>query len=253
MSCSGNPAGSSFLVDSLISSRAEGSGSFHQSAGIYLPPGSEYSYGLPNCGYFPGFKRSESQHETTAPPASSPHAQGMDTWLEASRSCREAQTSSQPPRSFSPGIKEESSCCLYESEKWPKNSVTEEILYVRVTPDSCPVSSNSTVPVPGYFRLSQTYTTSKCFSELQSHSSHFPLPRAACFDTSSSASPSSAPAPAPETIRQGSDAPPACAPCTPAQNQETHDHSAGAPSSPEPAESLAESSGKASKGNVSFS
>ncbi|XP_076135609.1 homeobox protein Hox-A10b [Alosa pseudoharengus] len=240
MSCSDNPAGNSFLVDSLINGRIEGSGSCYPSAGLYLPTGSEYSYGLPNCGYFPGFKRSEGQSQTVVP-SSSPYPQGMDAWLGASRSCRVEQTISQPARTFSPSIKEESSYCLYEPEKCPKDSLTEEV-YSRGTPDSCPVNSSGTVPVPGYFRLSQTYTTSKCFSELQSNSPHFPPPRAACFDTSPSASP------APETVRRESDAPPKCAPCTPARDKETQDYSAGASSSPEPADSLANSSAKPKKG-----
>ena len=250
MSCSDNPAGNSFLVDSLISARAEGStGSYYQSTGIYLPPGSEYSYGLPNCGYFPGFKRSEgSQPQTMVPTTSSPYTQpGMDAWLEASRSCRLEQTGNHPGRSFSPSIKEESAYCLYESEKGPKDSVSDGISYSRVTPDSCPVSHNGTVPVPGYFRLSQTYTTSKCFSELQSNSSHFPPPRAACFDPSPSASP------ARETVRRESDVPAAGAPCTPARDKEMQASPAGASSSPEPVDSPADTSGKANKSNIFFS
>ncbi|XP_062393590.1 homeobox protein Hox-A10b [Sardina pilchardus] len=248
MSCSENAAGNSFLVDSLINGRAEGNGgSCYTSGGLYLPPGAEYSYGLPNCGYFPGFKRGESQPQTGIPSPSA-YPPGMDAWLGASRSCRVEQTISQqqPVRPFSPSIKEESSYCLYEPDKCPKDSLTEGA-YTRGTPDSCPVNtSNGTVPVPGYFRLSQTYATSKCFSELQSNSPHFPPPpRAACFDTSPSSSP------VPETVRREgeSDAPPARAPCTPARDKETQDYSAGASSSsPEPTDSLANSSAKPKKG-----
>lgn len=246
MSCSDNPAGSSFLVDSLISGRTEASGPYYPGAGIYLPPGSEYSYGLPNCSYFPGFKRGETQTQTMVP-SSSPYPQGMDAWLETSRSCRVEQTSGQPARSFSPSIKEESSYCLYEPDKCPKDPLTEEVPYSRETPDSCPVNNNGTVPVPGYFRLSQTYTSSKCFSELQSSSPRFPPPRSGCFDTSPSASP------APETVRRESDAPPTCAPCTPARDKDTQDYSAGASSSPEPTERLADTPEKATKGNICFS
>ncbi|XP_016143013.1 homeobox protein Hox-A10b [Sinocyclocheilus grahami] len=52
MSCSDSPSGNSFLVDSLIHGRAEGSGHYYQNSGVYLQPSSEYSYGLSNCGYF---------------------------------------------------------------------------------------------------------------------------------------------------------------------------------------------------------
>ncbi|XP_058253277.1 homeobox protein Hox-A10b isoform X2 [Hemibagrus wyckioides] len=159
MACSDSPSANSFLVDSLISGRSEGSAHYYQNGGVYLPPSSDYSYGLSNCGYFPGPKRTENQNVV---PTTGPYMQGMESWLETSRSCRTEQLSSQSiSRSFSPAIKEENSYCFYESGKCLKNTGTEDISYSRVTASVCPSGSNSSVPVPGYFRLSQTCSSSK--------------------------------------------------------------------------------------------
>uniref|UniRef100_A0A8C2KK91 Homeobox protein Hox-A10b n=2 Tax=Cyprinus carpio TaxID=7962 RepID=A0A8C2KK91_CYPCA len=204
MSCSDSPSGNSFLVDSLIHGRAEGSGHYYQNSGVYLQPTSEYSYGLSNCGYFSGLKRNESNSQNVVPTCG-PY-QGMETWLETSRSCRIEQPNNQiAPRSFSPTIKEENSYCLYESEKCPKDTITEDISYSRLTPNSCPSSNdNGCVPVPGYFRLSQTCTTSKATGA--------------------------------EASREESGEPPTCAPCAPARNKELRG-STGTASSPEPPDS----------------
>lgn len=157
MACSDTPSANSFLVDSLISSRTEGSAHYYQNSGVYLPPSSDY--GLSNCGYFPGPKRTENQNMV---PTTGPYMQGMESWLETSRSCRTEQISSQSvSRSFSPAIKEENSYCFYESGKCLKSTGTEDISYSRVTTSVCPAGTNSSVPVPGYFRLSQTCSTSK--------------------------------------------------------------------------------------------
>ncbi|XP_050987041.1 homeobox protein Hox-A10b isoform X1 [Labeo rohita] len=229
MSCSDSPSGNSFLVDSLIHGRAEGSGHYYQNSGVYLQPTSEYSYGLSNCGYFSGLKRNESNSQN-AVPTCGPY-QGMETWLETSRSCRIEQPNNQiTPRSFSPTIKEENSYCLYESEKCPKDTITEDISYSRLTPNSCPSSNNNgCVPVPGYFRLSQTCTTSKGFPDNQSVSTHAAAQRSARFDSSLSAIGA-------EASREESDEPPTCAPCAPARNKELRG-STGTASSPEPPDS----------------
>ncbi|XP_060726486.1 homeobox protein Hox-A10b [Tachysurus vachellii] len=168
MACSDSPSANSFLVDSLISGRTEGSAHYYQNGSVYLPPSSEYSYGLSNCGYFPGPKRTENQNMV---PATGPYMQGMESWLESSRSCRTEQLSSQSvSRSFSPAIKEENSYCFYESGKCLKSSGNEDISYSRLTTSG----SNSSVPVPGYFRLSQTCSSSKgYYPNVLSDSGHF--------------------------------------------------------------------------------
>lgn len=159
MACSDSPSANSFLVDSLISGRTEGSAHYYQSSGVYLPPSSDYSYGLSNCGYFPAPKRTENQNVLHT---SGPFMQGMETWLETSRSCRTEQLSSQSvSRSFSPAIKEENSYCFYESGKCLKSTGTDDVPFSRVATSVCPAGSNSSVPVPGYFRLSQTCSSAK--------------------------------------------------------------------------------------------
>ncbi|KAJ8004793.1 hypothetical protein DPEC_G00140000 [Dallia pectoralis] len=254
MSCPENQSGNSFLVDSLINGRTESGASYYQSSGVYLPPGSEYPYGLPNSAFFSGLsKRNEGNSQTMVPSSGHyAHIQGMETWLETSRSCRVDQPSNQQPSahcSFSPGIKEENAYCLYESEKCPKSSTTtEDISYSRLTPGSCLVNTHSTVPVPGYFRLSQTYTSSKVYQDVQPNPppTHFALQRLVRFDT-----PPSAATPQVETGRGESEVRSAPTQCTPAPitDEETRASSAEGSSSPEPTESCAESPEKPTKGD----
>ncbi|XP_051997718.1 homeobox protein Hox-D10a-like [Xyrauchen texanus] len=58
-----------------------------------------------------------------------------------------------------PIVKEEINCCMY-SDKRPKVSTPEIPAYSNLIPESCSVDSPE-IPVPGYFRLSQTYATAK--------------------------------------------------------------------------------------------
>lgn len=236
MSCSESSSGHSFLVDSLISGRAEGSSHYYQSSGVYLPPSSEYSYGLSNCSYLPGFKRNDSHNMV---PTSSPYVQGMESWLETSRSCRAEQPGHQiHPRSFSTAIKEENSYCLYESEKGPKDMVTEDISYSRVTQSSCQAGNNS-VPAPGYFRLSQTYSAAKGYpSDDRPDSVQFLVAR---LDEAIPAVPS-------EARGAESREPTVCSPCAPATEKESRRSPGGPASSPEPPESGTDSPEKANKG-----
>ncbi|XP_010882836.1 homeobox protein Hox-A10b [Esox lucius] len=248
MSCSDNQSGNSFLVDSLINGRNESGASYYQSNGVYLPPGSEYSYGLPNSAFFSGLSKRNESHSQTMVPSSGhySHIQGMETWLETSRSCRVDQPSNQQPIaqcSFSPSIKEENAYCLYESEKCPKGSTTtEDISYSRLTPGSCPINNHSTVPVPGYFRLSQAYTASKVYQDVQPNPqpTHFALQRPVRFETPPSATP------VVDTGRSESEVPSAPTQCTPAPltDEETRASSAEGSSSPEPTESCAGSPDK---------
>ncbi|XP_017576586.1 homeobox protein Hox-A10b isoform X1 [Pygocentrus nattereri] len=236
MSCSDSPSGHSFLVDSLINGRAEGSAHYYQSSGVYMPPSSEYSYGLSNCGYFPGLKRNESQNMV---PTSSPYVQGMESWLETSRSCRVEPPGHQiGQRSFSPAIKEENSYCLYESEKAQKDTVREDISYSRLTPSSCPSGNDGSVPVPGYFRLSQAYSAAKGYpSDERPDSVQFAVAR---LDGANATIP--AEARGIESREQ-----PVCTPCAPVTDKESRRSPSGPASSPEPPESGADSPEKANK------
>ncbi|XP_078519605.1 homeobox protein Hox-A10 [Lissotriton helveticus] len=166
MSCSESPAANSFLVDSLISAgRGEGGGGgggyYPGSGGAYLPQASEASYGLQSCGLFPALgKRNDAGPRGAAAPAPHPYMPGMELWLEPPRSCRVEQPESQPQASscsFAQTIKEESSCCLYDSGKCSPDMST----YPRLVSEACPMSGGGGVPVPGYFRLSQAYGAAK--------------------------------------------------------------------------------------------
>ncbi|XP_077432238.1 homeobox protein Hox-A10b [Vanacampus margaritifer] len=222
MTCPNNQAANPFFVDSLINVRGD-AGSYYHSNGVYLPP--EYSYGLPaGSSCFPGIaKRSEGSAPSGIPP-SAPYAPGMETWLEASRSCRVEQPGGQHVHqqcSFSTAIKEENAYCLYESEKCPKAATVEDISFSGA---SCPPTGGSTVPVPGYFRLSQTYASSRLYHESHPSVNNFPPQR-----------PPRAPAqPAPLAPERSEEAT-ASEPCSaPAREDDSRLSSDDGSSSPEP-------------------
>lgn len=228
MTCPNNQAGNSFFVDSLINVRPD-SGSYYQSNGVYLPPASEFSYGLSGGSCFPGLgKRNEPSAQSVI--SSAPYVQGMETWLEASRPCRVEQPRGQHMAqcSFSPNIKEESTYCLYESEKCPKGAAVNDMSYPAT---SCPVSGG-TFPVPGYFRLSQTYASSRLYHDAHPNTDHFPLQPSARPD-SQPAHPQAASA-EPEQRASREEAP-VCAPCVPVREEDSRLSSEDS-SSPEPAE-----------------
>ncbi|KAM9737530.1 homeobox protein Hox-A10a-like isoform 1-T2 [Menidia menidia] len=178
MSCSDSPSGNAFLVDSLISGRPENGGGHYAGSTVCVPHGAaaEVPYGLHNYGYFPGMaKRSELGHQNLVS-ASGAYMSSMEMWMDAQRSCRMDQEqpvgSQVAPCSFPQNIKEESTYCLYEQPKCPKASTAEDLTYSRLTTaglgsSSCTVTDGGgggggggSVPVPGYFRLSQTHAHS---------------------------------------------------------------------------------------------
>ncbi|KAL4629714.1 homeobox protein Hox-A10-like [Arapaima gigas] len=246
MSCSDSPVGNAFLVDSLISARTESSGAFYQGSGVALPPASDLPYGLPNCGFFPAFGKRHEASSQNMVPTSTPYMAGMDMWLEAPRSCRMDQPARQQvtPCSFSPSIKEESAYCLYESHKYPKASSAEELSYSKMSAGACVASDSGTVPVPGYFRLSQTQAHAKIYEGVQSNSTNFGLQAQVSFDTSPSSSASA------ETGRKGNEETSSVSLACPPQREETQVSSATEASSPEPPEHNKESPTKATKGET---
>ncbi|KAM4539552.1 homeobox protein Hox-A10a-like [Odontesthes bonariensis] len=174
MSCSDSPSGNAFLVDSLISGRTESGGGHYTGSAVCVPhsTAAEVPYGLHNYGYFPGMaKRSELGHQNMVS-ASGAYMSSMEMWMDAQRSCRMDQEhpvgSQVAPCSFPQNIKEESTYCLYEQPKCPKASTAEDLTYSRLTTtglgsSSCTVTDGGgggSVPVPGYFRLSQTHAHS---------------------------------------------------------------------------------------------
>uniref|UniRef100_A0AAY4EUF5 Homeobox domain-containing protein n=2 Tax=Denticeps clupeoides TaxID=299321 RepID=A0AAY4EUF5_9TELE len=126
-------ASNPFLVDSLIG--ACRTDSFYSGSGVY----DVGSYGMQTCGLLPSLgKRGEAgvgAHPYAPPP--------VDSWAEMpAAAC-----------TFSPSIKEESNCCMY-SDKRAKLGASDVPAY------PCAVDGPE-VPVPGYFRLSQTYAAGK--------------------------------------------------------------------------------------------
>ncbi|KAJ8290676.1 hypothetical protein GJAV_G00016210 [Gymnothorax javanicus] len=146
--------------------------------------------------------------------------------------------------SFSPNIKEETGYCLYESNKCPKASAPEQLSYSRVTSGNCPVSHGGTVPVPGYFRLSQSYATSKTYQGGQSSSSHVLLQPTVRFDTAVGISDTA------ETGKRENEEMASNVQCAPHRVEETHESSVEEASSPEPPVNGKETPSKAEKGDT---
>ncbi|TWW65309.1 homeobox protein Hox-A10a [Takifugu flavidus] len=175
MACSDTPSGNAFLVDSLISGRSESGAGHYAGSAVCLPPSpaSEVAYGLHNYGYFHGMAKRSDVAPQNMVSSSGAYMSSMEMWMDTQRSCRMDQEhpvgSQVAPCSFTQNIKEESTYCLYEQPKCPKASTTEDLAYSRLTSaslgsTSCTVtnggSDGGSVPVPGYFRLSQTHAHS---------------------------------------------------------------------------------------------
>ncbi|XP_062342884.1 homeobox protein Hox-A10-like [Osmerus eperlanus] len=187
MACSDSPAGNAFLVDSLISTRTDGGVGHYPVSGVCVPHNTttEVPYGLQSCGYYPGIVKRNEVGPQNMMSASGAYMSGMEMWMDAQRSCRMDQEQTVGPQvapcSFSQNIKEESAYCLYEPRKCQKSSTAEDLTYSRLTTagsisGSCTVADGGgrgTVPVPGYFRLSQTHAHShKLYHGPQSNPSH---------------------------------------------------------------------------------
>ncbi|KAG2458750.1 HXD10 protein, partial [Polypterus senegalus] len=86
---------------------------------------------------------------------------GANTWVDPTRTSRVEQPAAQQMSTctFTTNIKEESNCCMY-SDKRSKVSASEIPAYPNLIPESCSID-NPEIPVPGYFRLSQTYASGK--------------------------------------------------------------------------------------------
>uniref|UniRef100_K7F5A8 Homeobox D10 n=1 Tax=Pelodiscus sinensis TaxID=13735 RepID=K7F5A8_PELSI len=157
---SSSPAANTFLVDSLIS--ACRSDSFYSnSASMYMPPSTDIgTYGMQTCGLLPSLAKREVNHQNMGMNVH-PYIPQVDSWTDPNRSCRIEQPVTQqvPTCSFTANIKEESNCCMY-SDKRTKLISSDVPSYQRLVSESCPIE-NPEVPVPGYFRLSQTYATGK--------------------------------------------------------------------------------------------
>lgn len=165
-----SPAANTFLVDSLIS--ACRTDSFY-SSGMYVPSTEMETYGMQTCGLLPSLGKREVSHQHMGMNVH-PYVPQFDNWADPSR------TSTQIPTcTFSQNIKEETNCCMY-SDKRAKVSSSEIPTYADLIPESCSADGPE-IPVPGYFRLSQTYASGKNkeYSNESSPSRLLPLSRVA--------------------------------------------------------------------------
>ncbi|CAL8369942.1 unnamed protein product [Arctogadus glacialis] len=156
---SSSPAANPFLVDSLIG--ACRTDSFYTNSGVYMSSGADMgTYGMQTCGLLPSFgKRGEVNHQNMGMNVHS-YIPQLDNWTDPNRSCRlEPNLGQISSVTFPQSIKEESNCCMY-SDKRAKVSSSDVPTYSTLLPESCPVDGPE-IPVPGYFRLSQTYASAK--------------------------------------------------------------------------------------------
>ena len=187
MSCSESSPGNAFLVDSLINGRTDGGAGHYPGSAVCVPQSSatELPYGLHNYGYFPGMSKRGEVGSHNVVSGSGAYMSGMEMWMDAQRSCRMDQEQTVGPQvapcSFPQNIKEESNYCLYEPQKCSKAATTENLTYSRLgtvssVSGSCTVTDGGdggSVPVPGYFRLSQIHAHShKLYNGPQPNPSH---------------------------------------------------------------------------------
>ncbi|KAM6978816.1 homeobox protein Hox-D10a [Tautogolabrus adspersus] len=152
---SSSPAANTFLVDSLIG--ACRTDSFYSgSSNMYMPSTADMgTYGMQTCGLLPSFgKRGEVNHQNVGMNVHQ-YIPQIDNWTDPSRPCRIEGSSQMSNCTFSQSIKEESNCCMYSDKRVQKVSSSE--VYSNVIPES----EGPEIPVPGYFRLSQTYANGK--------------------------------------------------------------------------------------------
>ncbi|XP_067891563.1 homeobox protein Hox-D10a [Heterodontus francisci] len=162
MSCpNSSPATNSFLVDSLISAcRGD---SFYSTSSMYMPSSTDMgTYGMQTCGLLPTMtKRGEVNHQNMSISVH-PYLSQVDGWADPSRPCRIEQpvTPQMPTCSFPASVKEESTCCMYNSDKRAKLNPTAIPAYPRLVSENCSIE-NPEIPIPGYFRLCQAYPLEK--------------------------------------------------------------------------------------------
>ncbi|XP_041724910.1 homeobox protein Hox-D10a-like isoform X2 [Coregonus clupeaformis] len=154
-----SPVANTFLVDSLIG--ACRTDSFYSNSNMYMPSGAEMgTYGMQTCGLLPSLgKRGDVNHQNMGMNFH-PYIPQIDNWTDPSKPCGIEQPSNQMPNcTFSQNIKEESHCCMY-SDKRAKVNSSDVPVYANIIPESCSVDGPE-IPVPGYFRLSQSYAIGK--------------------------------------------------------------------------------------------
>ncbi|XP_043931377.1 homeobox protein Hox-D10 [Protopterus annectens] len=151
----------SFLIDSLTGACRTDT-LYSSSTGMYLPSNSDMgTYGMQACGLLPSLsKRGDLNHQNMGMNVHT-YLPQVESWSDT-RSCPLEQpvvTQQITPCSLAATIKEESNCCMY-SDKGTKANSPDFVSYQKLVPEPCSLD-NPEIPVPGYFRLSQTYATGK--------------------------------------------------------------------------------------------
>uniref|UniRef100_H3C7B8 Homeobox D10a n=2 Tax=Tetraodon nigroviridis TaxID=99883 RepID=H3C7B8_TETNG len=156
---SSSPAANTFLVESLIN--ACRTDSFYSGSSVYMPPGAEMgTYGMQTCGLLPAFsKRGEANQQNMGMNFHS-YIPQIDNWTDSGRPYRTEPPNQTSNYIFSQNIKEESNCCMYSDKRVQKDNSSDVPAHSNVVPESCLVDGPE-IPVPGYFRLSQTYAAGK--------------------------------------------------------------------------------------------
>lgn len=159
---SSSPAANTFLVDSLISAcRTDG---FYSNGNMYTPSGSDVgTYGMQTCGLLPPFGKRGDVNQHNMGMSVHPYISQLDHWSEpGSRTCRTESSAQMSNYTLSQhqSIKEESDCCMYSDKRLHKVGSPEVVSSYVSIPESCSLDGPE-IPVPGYFRLSQTYANGK--------------------------------------------------------------------------------------------
>ncbi|XP_028292163.1 homeobox protein Hox-D10a [Gouania willdenowi] len=173
-SAAGSSAANTFLVDSLIG--ACRTDSFYSNSNMYsMPPGSEMgTYGMQTCGLVPSFgkRAGDVNHQNMGINVHS-YLPQIENWTDPSRPCRIDPPNHQMSNcTFSQSIKEESNCCMYTDKRVHKVSSSDA--YSNIIPESGP--DGPEIPVPGYFRLSQTYNANGKHQDNYCHDPPSPNP-----------------------------------------------------------------------------
>ncbi|XP_070596921.1 homeobox protein Hox-C10 [Erythrolamprus reginae] len=160
MSCPGNVAPSSFLMDSLAGTcRGE---NYSSNPGMYMQAASDFNCGMMrSCGILPALsKRDEGNSHGGGLSLNPypPYLSQLDAWADPKNTYRIEQPVARqlPSCSFPTSVKEENACCMYNAEKRAKGA-PEASLYPGQMPEAC--LADQEVPLPSYYRATQGYAS----------------------------------------------------------------------------------------------
>ncbi|XP_077436496.1 homeobox protein Hox-D10a [Vanacampus margaritifer] len=132
---------------------------FLMDAFAYAPPASDYA--MQTCGLVPSLaKRGELGHHGAAASVPSYFAH---QWGEPGRACRLAESPVSPNCTYAQSIKEEGTCCMFTDKRLRTASQQADGHLHAYSPLAAEPNRADApeVPVPGYFRLSQTYASGR--------------------------------------------------------------------------------------------